>query len=149
MWTVEKLVVRDQETDNPWYAHFFVSRGAGRGSPLAGRPRVWHPPTDVYETDTHLMVKIEVAGVGEDDFAVHLQGRNLEVAGRRHDPSSKLAYQQMEISYGAFHSDVYLPCDVDDSGVRAKYENGFLYVMLPKAQKEHKVPVVVVLDREV
>ena len=148
MSSLEKLLARDNEAENPWYGHFFVSLGGSREGMLAGRSRVWHPPTDVYETDTHVMVKLEVAGVGQDDFAVQLQGRTLVVAGRRDDPAAKLAYQQMEISYGAFHSEVYLPCDVDEAGVRAKYDNGFLYIMLPKLQHECKVPVVVVIERE-
>lgn len=147
MWSVEQVQTRDKESDNPWFGHLFVSLGPGRETVFNRCSRVWHPPTDVYETDTHIMVRVEVAGLCEDDFAVRLQGRDLEVAGRRHDPSSKLAYQQMEISYGAFHSDVHLPCDVDESSVRAKYENGFLLIMLPKARKQTQIEVVVI-ERE-
>ena len=148
MWSVEQVQTRDKESDNPWFGHLFVSLGPGREAVFSRRSRAWHPPTDVYETDTHIMVKVEVAGLTEDDFAVRLQGRSLEIAGRRHDPASKLACQQMEISYGAFHSDVYLPCDVDESAVRAKYENGFLFVMLPKARKQTQIEVVVI-ERDV
>jgi HSP20 family molecular chaperone IbpA len=148
MWSVEQVQTRDKESDNPWFGHLFVSLGPGREAVFSRRSRAWHPPTDVYETDTHIMVKVEVAGLTEDDFAVRLQGRSLEIAGRRHDPASKLACQQMEISYGAFHSDVCLPCDVDESAVRAKYENGFLFIMLPKARKQTQIEVVVI-ERDV
>jgi HSP20 family protein len=153
---MEKALAREREADHPWFqlsstqgfSHFFVLLGAGRETILSGRSNIWHPPTDVYETDTHVMVKVEVAGVSEDDFEVRLQGRTLVVAGRRDDPAAKLAYQQSEISYGAFCSEVYLPCDVDETGVQASYENGFLYVMLPRRQQEHKVPVVVLIEHE-
>ena len=148
MWSVERLQVRDIESDNPWFRQFFVSMGTGREGALAGQPSVWHPPTDVYETDYHVIVKIEVAGVTESDFAVRIHGRNLTVTGRRDDPAAKLAYHQMEISYGAFHSEVYLPCDVDATGAKANYENGFLYIVLLKAQQEYKVPVVVVIEHK-
>jgi HSP20 family molecular chaperone IbpA len=146
MWVVEQVLTRDKDVDNPWFGHLFVSMG--REGLLGARPRVWHPPTDVYETDNDVMVKIEVAGVSEDDFVVRLQGRGLVVAGRRVDPADKLAYQQMEISYGAFVSEAHLPCDVEESDVRARYENGFLYISLPKRQQERKIPVVIVLDHE-
>ncbi len=146
MWHMEKVQVRDKESDNPWFGHLFVSLGTSREVVLPGRPRVWHPPTDVYETDSYVMVKIEVAGVSEGDFVVRLHGRNLTVSGRRDDPAAKLAYQQMEISYGEFHTEVYLPCDVDEDGVKADYDNGFLYILLPKAQREHKVPVEVPVE---
>jgi HSP20 family molecular chaperone IbpA len=55
----------------------------------------------------------------------------------------------MEISYGDFRSEVNLPCDVDETGVRASYDKGFLFILLPKLQREHKVPVVVVNERQV
>jgi HSP20 family protein len=140
MLHIEKVHVRDKESDQPWLGHLFVSFETSGERVYMGRSRVWHPPTDVYETDSHVMVKIEVAGVSEDDLAVRLQGRVLTVYGCRGDPSAKLAYQQMEISYGDFRSEVNLPCDVDE---------GFLFILLPKLQREHKVPVVVVNERQV
>jgi len=147
MWRIEKVQVKARESDNPWFGHLFVLQGTSREVAWPGQPRVWHPPTDVYETDAHVMVKIEIAGVSEDDFVVRLHGRELAVSGHREDPADKLSYQQMEISYGDFYSEVHLPCDVDGNDVTASYDNGFLYIMLPKTQREHKVPVVVVIER--
>ena len=40
---------------------------------------VWTPPTDVYETETHLVVKIEIAGMREDDFEVVVEEQFLVV----------------------------------------------------------------------
>ena len=149
MWHKEKVqVISSIGADNPWARHLLVSFGPGRERIYPGEPRVWHPPTDVYETDLDITVKIEIAGVVEDEFAVRLDGRVLTVYGYRSDPAAKLAYQQMEISYGEFRSDVYLPCAVDDAAATASYDQGFLSILLPKAQKEHKVPVIVVLSRQ-
>lgn len=147
MLHIGKMQVRDKESDRPWLGHIFVSFETSDDRVRLGRSRVWHPPTDVYETDSYIMVKMEVAGVSEDDLVVRLHGRALTVYGCRDDPAAKLAYQQMEISYGDFRSEVNLPCDVDETGVRASYDQGFLYIMLPKLQREHKVPVVVVNER--
>ena len=145
MWSVDEIQMKDRDSSNPWLGHLFVSLGTSREVVSPGQPRVWHPPTDVYETDTNVTVKIEVAGVKESEFAVRLQGRVLTVSGQREDPAAKLAYQQMEISYGAFYSEVHLPCNVDEDNAKAKYENGFLHVTLPKAHRKRKVPVVVVI----
>jgi HSP20 family protein len=145
MWHKEKLQVRSIGFPDPWSKYMYVSFGPGRERAYPNEPQVWHPPTDVYETDSDVTVKIEIAGVQQDDFEVRLVGRVLTVVGCRNDPAGKLAFQQMEISYGEFRSQVYLPCDVDEKAVRAAYDDGFLYVFLPKRQDEHKVPVVVVL----
>ena len=145
MWHKEKVRVSSSAgADSLWTRHLLVSFGPGRERIYPGEPRVWHPPTDVYETDTDITVKIEIAGVEEDEFAVRLDGRVLTVYGNRFDPASKLAYQQMEISYGEFRSQVYLPGDVDADGATAAYDDGFLYVVLPKARREQKVSVVIV-----
>ena len=143
---MDKVQVSDREFDNPWLGHLIVSLGTSRERVSSGRPRVWHPPTDVYETDDDVTVKIEVAGVGEEDFAIQLDGRVLTVAGRRDDPVAKLACQQMEIRYGAFRSQVQLPCEVDGNSATARYSGGFLFVTLPKAQHKRTVPVKVTIE---
>ncbi len=38
---------------------------------------IWTPPTDVYETEENLIVKVEVAGMREDDFEVSVEDQVL------------------------------------------------------------------------
>ena len=106
----------------------------------AGQRKAWRPPTDVYETDASVIVKVEIAGMSEGDFAIALSNRNLSISGARRDPDYKLAYQQLEIPYGEFGTDVFLPYAVDRDTISARYENGFLTVTLPKVKTYH-VPV--------
>ncbi len=107
----------------------------------ARQHKIWHPPTDVYETDDCVVVKVEIAGMKEEDFSISLDARKLIISGVRHDPAAKLGYQQMEILYGYFETDVHLPRAIDVDSIEATYQNGFLHIRLPKA-KPHKVPVV-------
>jgi HSP20 family protein len=102
--------------------------------------RIWRPPTDVYETEDSFVVKVEIAGVVDDEFAISLDGKRLTVAGARHDLAAKLGYQQMEILYGSFETEVTLPRAVDASVIEATYQNGFLTVRLPKA-RPRQVPI--------
>jgi len=103
--------------------------------------KTWRPPTDVYETDDYIVVKVEIAGMAESDFTISLSDNLLTITGTRVDPVSKLAYQQLEIPYGDFRTDVYLPWAIDNDEVEATYQDGFLKVILPKA-KPHKIHVV-------
>jgi len=107
----------------------------------ARQHKIWRPPTDVYETDECMVVKVEVAGMAEDDFVISLDAKKLTIGGLRHDPASKLGYQQMEISYGQFETKVILPRAIDVDKIEATYQNGFLIVHLPKT-KPRQVPVV-------
>ncbi|OQA43967.1 MAG: Small heat shock protein IbpB [Chloroflexi bacterium ADurb.Bin325] len=101
---------------------------------------VWRPPTDVYETDDQVVVRVEIAGLEEGDYEIVLEGRTLVVAGERRDATPKLAFQQMEIRHGKFRSQVHLPWALEVGGQQAVYENGLLIITLPKAQVR-RVPV--------
>ncbi len=100
----------------------------------------FHPPTDVYETDEGVVVVVEIAGLDEDEVDIYLQNRTLTIRGTRRGPVGKVTYQQLEIQYGEFRSEVYLPWPVEEDEVDARYERGFLLVTLRKAQVRH-VPI--------
>lgn len=108
---------------------------------LMRRRRIWRPPTDVYETDENVVVKVELAGMRVEDFTISFADRRLSVAGNRPDPEGKRIYQNMEIRYGPFCTEVLVGWALDQSAITATYEGGFLYIMLPKETKEHRVRV--------
>jgi HSP20 family protein len=114
---------------------------AGQHWVSAARHKIWRPPTDVYETDDYVVVKVEIAGMNQKDFDISLNSKRLLISGSRHDAAAKLGYQQMEILYGRFETDVHVPRAIDEDGVEATYQDGFLSVFLPKA-KPRQVPVV-------
>ena len=93
---------------------------------------VWSPPTDVYETETEYVVRVEVAGMRESDFEVVFEDGHLFVNGVRPDVLERRAYHQMEIRYGKFSTVISIPGPVDIEKSEAEYKNGFLTVMLPK-----------------
>ena len=137
----KKLVIRStQDLDAPPHNHRVSWAHNEYDLYVVRRRRVWHPPTDVYETDEHVVVKVEVAGINEDELNISLADRRLIIAGHRRDPASKLNYQNMEIHYGEFRTEVRMEWALDESGIEATYQDGFLFVRLPKA-KAHRVQV--------
>ncbi|MBC8446337.1 MAG: Hsp20/alpha crystallin family protein [Chloroflexi bacterium] len=122
-----------------------VNRVLTETMPARWRPdrgSVWHPPTDVYETDDSVVVIVEIAGLKKGDYELTLSNRTLTVRGQRQDPADKLFYHQMEIRYGEFRTQVYLPWPLRDTDqeIEATYEDGLLRVVLGKAQPR-RVPV--------
>ena len=93
--------------------------------------QTWRPPTDVYETEAAVIVKMEIAGMSEDEFHITYADGQLVVGGVRRDAAAKLGYHQMEISYGEFHVEINLPKPVDVDKIEASYSNGFLIISLP------------------
>ena len=104
---------------------------------IISRPYAWRPPTDVYETDNAIIIRVEIAGMRESDFAISLIGRNLRIRGIRQDTSEKRAYHQMEIPFGEFSTEFELPYLVNSNEVGAIYRDGFLLITLPILQPKH------------
>jgi HSP20 family molecular chaperone IbpA len=102
---------------------------------VAQHTHAWRPPTDVFETDEAVVVRIEVAGMRDVDFNVTLSDQLLVVSGFRQDPTPKMTYHQMEVRYGEFRVEVYLHWVIGESGIQAVYDNGFLQVSLPKTRR--------------
>ncbi len=94
----------------------------------------WNPPINVFETDQHIVVMIEAAGVNPEDIRIALQGNNLIIRGIRKDPFKDEGrnFFVMEIDFGNFERVVRLPVEVEHSGARVETENGFIKVYLPK-----------------
>ncbi len=105
------------------------------------RPRTWRPPTDVYETDDAIIVKVEIAGMNPEDIQISFVDHLLTVHGMRPDIDAKNTYHCLEIPYGEFDSEVLLPGTFDEDAIDARYENGFLRIVMPKAKVEHHVPI--------
>jgi HSP20 family protein len=104
---------------------------------IISRPHAWRPPTDVYETEDAIIIRVEVAGMREADFTISLIERSLTIRGIRQDTSERRAYHQMEIAFGEFNTEVELPYQIISDKVEATYRDGFLRITLPIAQPKH------------
>jgi len=98
------------------------------------RAGVWSPPTDVYETESTYVVRVEIAGMRDEDFEITVEDKFILISGIRSDVPERRAYQQMEIRFGKFETAVGLPGPIDLETSRADYTEGFLTVILPKAK---------------
>jgi HSP20 family molecular chaperone IbpA len=94
---------------------------------------VWRPPTDVWETDRAIQVRVEAAGMEESDFAIVLEGSRLRISGIRPAPPVQAVYHQLEIRAGEFQTEVELPCRLEPSSIKAQYHDGFLVVNILKS----------------
>lgn len=96
------------------------------------RPSVWRPPTDMYETEEHVIVRMEIAGMRDEDLEVAVQDNLLLISGSRSDSTERKAYHQMEIPFGKFSVSIDLPAPINTEGATAEYKDGFLAIRLPK-----------------
>ena len=106
--------------------------------PLAYQPdRSFPPPTDIYESEDHLVVVMEIAGMKAEAIQVTFDKDILSISGSRKEPSSppKTRLHQMEIDYGKFQRTLRIPFPLKSDGFKATYRQGFLVITVPKAQE--------------
>ncbi len=121
----------------------YIVTSVGGTPVVVVRREIWHPPTDVYETDSEIIIRVEVAGVHEDDMEVSLDEGVLRVSGWRADCSrlEKVAVHRLEINCGEFETHVHLPHAIRaDADIQCTYMSGILTIVLPK-EPAHRVQV--------
>jgi HSP20 family protein len=100
--------------------------------------RGFSPRVDVYYTGQPptAMVMVDLAGVEVEGVSLEIHGRQLTIAGHRHQQESEgRLYQQIEIPHGPFRRVVELGADVRPDSARATYEDGILRVEIPLVEQ--------------
>jgi HSP20 family protein len=103
----------------------------------------WVPSADVYETDTEVVICLEISGIEPDAISVLAEQRSVTVAGDRRFPPVENAscVHQLEIEHGRFERTIVLPVPVDVASTSSVYKNGYLLIRLPKLGHKGKITV--------
>jgi len=107
----------------------------------------WTPNVNLYETEAAYHVCVDLAGVDKEKIDVVVHDGRMTLKGTRAVPSCeeieavdesgddrprRVRVHVMEIDHGAFCREVELPHDVHHEQIVAKYDNGVLWIHLPK-----------------
>jgi HSP20 family protein len=95
----------------------------------------WAPSMDVLEENGNLVIRAELPGVKQEDVDITVHDRVLTISGQRREETEteRGGYHVRERRRGAFSRSVMLPQDVDEDGIRARYEDGILEVTVEGA----------------
>ena len=95
------------------------------------------PPTDVFETNDNIIVRVEIAGMQEKDIDITFNNNILNISGNRVDTNENIkAYHQMEVSFGEFLSTIEIKSPIILDKAKANYQNGILNIKLPLALRK-------------
>lgn len=94
------------------------------------------PALDLEEKDNAYLVIVDLPGLEKDKININVRSQVLTIQGIRQTSSKSTDDQQgfysQERSYGSFARSITLPGPVDESAVKAQYDNGVLTITLPK-----------------
>lgn len=102
------------------------------------------PAVNIRETTDNFEVEMAAPGLTKKDFHVELEGTLLTISSEKTDEKEEKEgkYNREEFSYQSFRRSFSLPKEVVDiDKIKAKYENGMLYLQIPKLEKaKQKAP---------
>lgn len=96
----------------------------------------WLPSINVSETDADIKVKAELPGLEAKDIEISVSGDILTLKGEKKEEKEEKEekYYYKEQYAGTFQRSLRLPAEVQSDKVDAKFKNGVLNIVLPKAE---------------
>jgi HSP20 family protein len=97
----------------------------------------WVPPTDIFEEADAVRIQLELPGLKPEDVKLTIENSTLTIRGEKKQVAEEKTTKvhRYERSYGVFERSFSLPSTVDADKVSARFENGVLTVLVPKAEK--------------
>jgi len=93
-------------------------------------------PVELSESEDDIEVRAALPGIRPDEVEITVANDVLSIKAdhKAQTEETKREYYRKEIRYGAFHRAFNLPVSVDADKAEARFENGMLYLRLPKAE---------------
>lgn len=106
--------------------------------PERGRaPVVWQPAIEAYETESDVVIRVELPGIDPKQVDVSVTEDTLTIKGeaRSEHEESRRNYYRRELRYGSFVRSIALPAGVQGDKASATYKNGIMEVRVPKSER--------------
>lgn len=102
------------------------------------------PAVNIRETVEGFEVEMAAPGMSKKDFRIELDNNLLTISSEKqheHQEKDGERFTRKEFSYQSFRRSFSLPKEVvDDDKISARYENGVLYLHIPKKEEAKPRP---------
>lgn len=102
------------------------------------------PSVNIKETPKEYTLEVAAPGLERKDFNIEVENHTLKISAEKEENKEEKkesdGYSQKEYSYNSFSRSFYLPENVKQAAIDAKYENGILKVHVPKAKETSDKP---------
>jgi len=107
---------------------------------------IWRPLVDILDTETAIVIEVEVPGIDKDDISIDLKENVLTIKGERKQQADRQDenYYQRERRFGWFQRTFTLPGYVQPESIKATFKQGVLKIEIPKP--EERKPKQITID---
>ena len=98
------------------------------------------PAVNVKDKDKEYKIEVAAPGFKKEDFSISVENRILTISAQENEEKEvkEDKYTRREFLSSSFTRSFSLPEKIDESQIRGHYDDGVLYVTIPKGQE--KVP---------
>ncbi len=97
--------------------------------------RVYVPPVDIYENEEHLVMRIDMPGVGDKSAEVVVENRVLTIEAQVDlDVPAGYDLTRAESQARGYRRVFELSDEIDDTAIKASMKNGLLKIVIPKKE---------------
>lgn len=91
---------------------------------------------DIHESESAYMLSLDIPGVSKEEIDVEFSGNHVTVSAERKQENTvkDVTTHRVERSFGVMQRTFALPEGVEADKIQANYENGVLYLAIPKAE---------------
>ncbi|HAW11510.1 MAG TPA: hypothetical protein DCX12_10745 [Chloroflexi bacterium] len=98
-------------------------------------------PLDIRQTEEAFWIEASVPGFRPEEVEITLDENVLTIHGTRRPVETLGGYVQRERQLTSVHRHVSLPAQVKAEEITARFENGVLTIMVPRAQKAQPIRI--------
>lgn len=126
---------------------FFSSKGLGKAldevfnkglNDIIGSDFSLHTPAvNVLESDQGFKLELAAPGLTKNEIDIQLDKNKLTISANKNedaDTGAEVKYRRREFNYTSFKRSFTIPNTVDMSKIAASFENGILYLNIPKKE---------------
>jgi HSP20 family protein len=125
-----------QSEMNRMFDEMFGGLTRGRsGRQQSAQASEWAPSMDVLNRGGDLVIRAELPGVKQEDVDITIHDGVLTISGERKEEqeAERGGYYVRERRHGTFRRSMTLPEGMDESSIRARFEDGVLEVAIQGA----------------
>jgi len=95
------------------------------------------PPVNIIEKKEHYHIQLSVPGMQKSDFTIKMDGKLLTISAEKKDETLAETEKMIrkEFSHKSFKRSFTIDEKIDATGITAKYDNGILFIDLPKKEE--------------
>ncbi len=108
----------------------------------------WRPPVDIIDTETAIVIFVEIPGVDKEAVAIEVKENVLSISGERNVDNSvgNGSYMRSERVFGRFARSFALPAMIPTEKITASFKDGVLKITIPKPEVEQPRKVSINVD---